>query len=43
LLADGSTHFLSQNISQNLLAALTTRASQRSNGQADAVLISGPP
>jgi prepilin-type N-terminal cleavage/methylation domain-containing protein len=43
LLADGSTHFLSQNIAQNLLAALTTRDSKRSNGQPDAVLVTGPP
>ncbi len=43
VLADGSTHFLSQNIAQNLLAALTTRNSRRSNGEPDAVIVSGAP
>jgi len=39
LLADGSVSFLSQNIAQNLLAALTTR----DGVGVDTVLVSGPP
>jgi prepilin-type N-terminal cleavage/methylation domain-containing protein/prepilin-type processing-associated H-X9-DG protein len=45
LLADGSVQFLSHNIAQNLLTALTTRdgANCHSTGQPDQVLVSGPP
>ena len=42
-MADGSVTFVSQNIDQNLLNALATRAGKRSNGQMDTVLVSGPP
>jgi prepilin-type N-terminal cleavage/methylation domain-containing protein/prepilin-type processing-associated H-X9-DG protein len=47
VMADGSVTFLSQNIDQstghNVLASLTTRASKRSDGTPDSVLVSGPP
>jgi prepilin-type N-terminal cleavage/methylation domain-containing protein/prepilin-type processing-associated H-X9-DG protein len=45
LMCDGSVAFLSQNISQNYLAALTTRDGERvnSNGAPDKILVSGPP
>ena len=45
LLADGSVQFLSQNINQPVLTALTTRdgANIHSTGVADQVLVSGPP
>lgn len=45
LLADGSVQFLSQNINQNLLTALTTRdgATYHSTGLPDQVLVSGVP
>jgi prepilin-type N-terminal cleavage/methylation domain-containing protein/prepilin-type processing-associated H-X9-DG protein len=45
LLADSSTSFLSQNIAQNVLTALTTRDGTRvySTTKPDQVLVSGPP
>ncbi len=45
LMVDGSAHYVSQNIDQNLLTALTTRngAKYHSTGQVDQVLVSGPP
>jgi prepilin-type N-terminal cleavage/methylation domain-containing protein len=43
LLGDGSAHFFSQNISQNLLTAMTTRDGKRRNGERDAVIVAGPP
>jgi prepilin-type N-terminal cleavage/methylation domain-containing protein/prepilin-type processing-associated H-X9-DG protein len=43
LLADGSVSFISQNVNQNLLAALTTRASKNSVGAPDQVIVAGPP
>jgi prepilin-type processing-associated H-X9-DG protein len=46
LLADGSVAFLSQNIDQHLLAAMTTRDGATSNhyeSGADKVLVSGAP
>jgi prepilin-type N-terminal cleavage/methylation domain-containing protein/prepilin-type processing-associated H-X9-DG protein len=44
-LADGSVSFLSQNVDQNLLTALTTRdgANVHNTGLADQRLVSGPP
>jgi prepilin-type N-terminal cleavage/methylation domain-containing protein/prepilin-type processing-associated H-X9-DG protein len=43
-MADGSVTFISQNISQNILRALTTRDGKGKNiGGSDDVLISGPP
>jgi prepilin-type N-terminal cleavage/methylation domain-containing protein/prepilin-type processing-associated H-X9-DG protein len=45
LLADGSVSFVSQNVAQNVLTALTTRdgANVHSTGNQDQVLVSGPP
>ena len=48
LLADGSTSFLSQNISQNVLISLTTRDganfhSYSTTATSDPVFVSGPP
>jgi prepilin-type N-terminal cleavage/methylation domain-containing protein/prepilin-type processing-associated H-X9-DG protein len=45
VLADGSATFISQNISQNLMTALTTRDGMNvhSNPKPDQVLVSGPP
>lgn len=45
LMADGSVQFLSQNVDQRLLTALTTRdgVSIHNTGVADQVLVSGPP
>jgi type II secretory pathway pseudopilin PulG len=43
LLADGSSHFFSQNTAQNVLSSLTTRDSRRRTGEMDAVLVSGAP
>jgi prepilin-type N-terminal cleavage/methylation domain-containing protein/prepilin-type processing-associated H-X9-DG protein len=42
LLCDGSAHFLSQNMAQNVLTSLTTRNGVRNTG-VDPVLVSGPP
>jgi type II secretory pathway pseudopilin PulG len=42
-MVDGSASFLSQNINQNVLAALATRAGKSSAGIPDKVLVSGPP
>jgi prepilin-type N-terminal cleavage/methylation domain-containing protein/prepilin-type processing-associated H-X9-DG protein len=44
-MGDGSVQFLSQNIAQNLLIALTTRdgANHHSTGASDQVIVSGPP
>jgi prepilin-type N-terminal cleavage/methylation domain-containing protein len=45
LLSDGSVSFISQNVNQNLLTALTTRDGERfhSTGKPDQVLVSGAP
>lgn len=43
VLADGSVSFLSENLDQDVLSALTTRASTRSDGVRDKVIVSGPP
>ena len=44
-LGDGSVTFISQNVDQNLLWSLTTRAGKRSDGWStpDPILVSGPP
>jgi prepilin-type processing-associated H-X9-DG protein len=44
-LADGSATFISQNVAQNLLTALTTRdgANVHNTGKPDQLLVSGPP
>jgi prepilin-type processing-associated H-X9-DG protein len=42
-LADGSVAFISQNVDQNVLAALATRAGVSSTGIPDKVLVSGAP
>jgi prepilin-type processing-associated H-X9-DG protein len=44
VLADGSVTFISQNVGQNVLRALTTRDGKgKGTGAPDDVLISGPP